>query len=281
MAYDSPGIRGIWAAPLAGMVLRRARYSLNLARARRYNETSLGSGHELGSLELPKSFPIRIHREGLPFIALFGGVSLLLGSFVQPLGWVGLVLTAWCVWFFRDPDRNSPARRGVILSPADGKIVTVGPARAPEELGLGDAPLTRVSIFMNVFNVHVNRVPADGTVSRVHYRPGRFFNASFDKASEHNERQSIRIETADGLDMAVVQIAGLIARRIKCTLVPGQEVKVVERFGIIRFGSRLDVYLPDHVPVLVKVGEKAIGGETVIADTLANAPPPDDEGEMR
>ncbi len=230
---------------------------------------------------MPKSFPIRIASEGLPFIAIFAGVSVLLGMLAAPLGWAGLVLTAWCVWFFRDPDRKSPAGRGVILSPADGKIVTVGPARAPDELGLADAPLTRVSIFMNVFDVHVNRVPADGTVSRVDYRPGRFFNASFDKASEHNERQSILIRTAEGLDLAVVQIAGLIARRIKCTLVPDQEVKAGERFGIIRFGSRLDVYLPDHVPVLVKAGEKAVAGETVIADTLANAPAPDDEGEMR
>ncbi|MCH9013675.1 MAG: phosphatidylserine decarboxylase [Proteobacteria bacterium] len=217
---------------------------------------------------LPKSFPIRINREGLPFIALFGGASVLLGYLAPPLGWAGLVLTAWCVWFFRDPDRDPPARRGVILSPADGKIMTVGPAAAPEELGLADAPMTRVSIFMNVFDVHVNRVPADGTVSRVDYRPGRFFNASLDKASEHNERQSIRIETAEGLDLAVVQIAGLIARRIKCTLVPGQEVKAGERFGIIRFGSRLDVYLPDHVPVLVKAGETAVAGETVIAEVL-------------
>ncbi|MCH7710303.1 MAG: phosphatidylserine decarboxylase [Proteobacteria bacterium] len=230
---------------------------------------------------MPKSFPIRINREGLPFIALFGGASVLLGYLAPPLGWAGLVLTAWCVWFFRDPDRDPPARRGVILSPADGKIMTVGPAAAPEELGLADAPMTRVSIFMNVFDVHVNRVPADGTVSRVDYRPGRFFNASLDKASEHNERQSIRLETAEGLDLAVVQIAGLIARRIKCTLVPGQEVKAGERFGIIRFGSRLDVYLPDHVPVLVKAGETAIAGETVIADTLANAPAPDEGGGTR
>ena len=229
---------------------------------------------------MPKSFPIRINREGLPFIALFGGASLLLGFLAPPLGWAGLVLTLWCAWFFRDPERNPPARRGAILSPADGKIMTVGPAVAPDELGLADAPLTRVSIFMNVFDVHVNRVPADGTVSRVHYRPGRFFNASFDKASEHNERQAVRIETAEGLDLAVVQIAGLIARRIKCTLVPGQEVKAGERFGIIRFGSRVDVYFPDHVRVLVKAGEKAIAGETVIADTLANAPAPDDEGGM-
>jgi phosphatidylserine decarboxylase len=229
---------------------------------------------------LPKSFPIRIAREGLPFIAIFGGVAVLLWALAPPLGWAGLVLTAWCVWFFRDPDRNSPVRRGVILSPADGKIVTVGPAKAPDELGLADAPLTRVSIFMNVFNVHVNRVPADGTVSQVHYRPGRFFNASFDKASEHNERQSVLIRTAEGLDLAVVQIAGLVARRIKCTLLPGQEVKAGARFGIIRFGSRLDVYLPDHVPVLVKVGETAIAGETVIADTFANAPAPGDEGGM-
>lgn len=229
---------------------------------------------------MPKSFPIRIHREGLPFIALFGGASVLLGFLAPPLGWAGLVLTAWCAWFFRDPERHPPARRGAILSPADGKIMTVGPAVAPEELGLADASLTRVSIFMNIFDVHVNRVPAEGTVSRVHYRPGRFFNASFDKASEHNERQAVRIETAEGLDLAVVQIAGLIARRIKCTLVPGQEVKAGERFGIIRFGSRVDVYFPDHVPVLVKAGEKAIAGETVIADTLANAPAPDDEGGM-
>lgn len=228
---------------------------------------------------MPTSFPIRINREGLPFIALFGAASLLLAYLFQPLGWVGLALTVWCAWFFRDPDRHPPSRRGVILSPADGKIVMVGPAAAPEELGLKAAPLTKVSIFMNVFDVHVNRVPVDGTVSKVHYRPGRFFNASFDKASEHNERQSVLIRTAEGLDLGVVQIAGLLARRIKCTLVPGQRVTAGERFGIIRFGSRLDVYFPDRVPALVKVGEKAVAGETVLADTLANAPASGGAGE--
>ncbi len=217
-------------------------------------------------------FPVPINREGLPFIALFAGISLGLGYFAWPLGLAGAAATAWCVWFFRDPDRSAPARRGVIVSPADGRVLRVAPAVPPAELGMGDGPRARISVFMNIFDVHVNRIPADGTVTALHYRRGRFFNASFDKASEHNERQAFRMTTAEGADLAVVQIAGLMARRIKCSLSPGQRVTAGERFGMIRFGSRVDLYLPVDVPALVVVGAKAVAGQTVMADALANAP---------
>ena len=217
-------------------------------------------------------FPVPINREGLPFIALFAGISLGLGYFAWPLGLAGAAATAWCVWFFRDPDRSAPARRGVIVSPADGRVLRVAPAVPPAELGMGDGPRARISVFMNIFDVHVNRIPADGTVTALHYRRGRFFNASFDKASEHNERQAFRMTTAEGADLAVVQIAGLMARRIKCSLSPGQRVTAGERFGMIRFGSRVDLYLPVDVPALVVVGANAVAGETVMADALANAP---------
>ena len=219
-----------------------------------------------------KAFPLPISREGLPFIALFAGISLGLGYFAWPLGVAGAVATAWCVWFFRDPDRTPPARPGVIVSPADGRVIKVGPAPPPAELGMGQAARTRISTFMNIFDVHVNRIPADGTVTALHYRPGRFINASFDKASEHNERLAIRMTTAEGADLAVVQIAGLLARRIKCSLKPGQRVRAGERFGMIRFGSRVDLYLPTGVPALVVAGAKAVAGETVMADALANEP---------
>jgi phosphatidylserine decarboxylase len=160
----------------------------------------------------------------------------------------------------------------VIVSPADGRVLRVAPAVPPAELGMGDGPRARISVFMNIFDVHVNRIPADGTVTALHYRRGRFFNASFDKASEHNERQAFRMTTAEGADLAVVQIAGLMARRIKCSLSPGQRVTAGERFGMIRFGSRVDLYLPVDVPALVVVGAKAVAGQTVMADALANAP---------
>lgn len=221
---------------------------------------------------MTKAFSIPISREGLPFIALFAGVSLSLGYFAWPLGLAGAAATAWCVWFFRDPDRTAPARRGVIVSPADGRVRSVGPAAPPAELGMGEAARTRISIFMNIFDVHVNRIPADGTVTALHYRRGRFFNASFDKASEDNERQAFRMTTAAGADLAVVQIAGLMARRIKCSLSPGQRVTAGERFGMIRFGSRVDLYLPVDVPPLVVAGANAVAGETVMANALADAP---------
>lgn len=206
-----------------------------------------------------------VHREGLPIIAAFVAGTALLWWLWWPLGWIGVVLTAWCIWFFRDPERVVPSVPGAILAPADGRVLALVKAPPPEELGMGYEPRLRISIFMNVFNVHVNRIPADGRITAVHYRPGKFFNASFDKASEHNERQSVRMTTDGGLDIAFVQIAGLVARRIRSTIGVDDVVRAGTRFGIIRFGSRVDVYLPDGVEPLVCEGEITVAGETVLA----------------
>ena len=219
-----------------------------------------------------KSVLVPINRAGWPFIAIFAVASLLLGLLAEPLGWIGVILTAWCAYFFRDPDRVTPARSGLLISPADGRVSAIEPASPPAELEMDERPRTRVSIFMNVFNVHVNRAPADGTVTKVAYHKGKFFNAELDKASEHNERMSLHLQTDEGPDIAVVQIAGLIARRILCYLSGGETVRAGERFGLIRFGSRVDVYLPHDVAPLVSIGQLAIAGETVIADLRAQEP---------
>ena len=212
-----------------------------------------------------------IHKEGYPFIALFAAVNLLAFLFAAWLGWLLLPVTIWCVAFFRDPERKTPEGEDLIICPADGKLLPIVEAVPPVELGLGDAPRPRLSIFMNVFNVHVNRNPVSGSVVAKSYRPGKFFNASFDKASIHNERMSIRLRPAgdDGArDLAVVQIAGLVARRIVCDLTQGQSVVRGQRFGIIRFGSRVDVYLPPGTEILVTPGLKTVAGETVLARFL-------------
>jgi phosphatidylserine decarboxylase len=207
------------------------------------------------------------HPAGKPFI--WGGAAaavvgwLLLGSW---LFWLGAAFTAFCLYFFRDPERVAPTRHNAVVAPADGRVVMVGPAVPPAELGLGDAPRPRVAIFLSVIDVHVNRAPIEGRVTRIAYRHGAFVNAALDKASEENERNALAIRTTDGRDIAVVQIAGLIARRIVCTVREGDMVATGERFGIIRFGSRTDVYLPDGVKPLVSVGQTMIGGETVIAE---------------
>jgi phosphatidylserine decarboxylase len=211
---------------------------------------------------------IPIHREGWPFIAIFLAANLLLSLVSAWLGLLFLPLTLWCVAFFRDPERKSPQGEGLVVSPADGRLLPITSAAPPAELGMGPAPRVRLSIFMDVFNVHVNRNPMDGRVVTLNYRKGRFFNASFDKASEQNERMSIRIRgtgTEDASDLAVVQIAGLVARRIKCDLVCDQQVRRGERFGIIRFGSRLDVYLPPEAKVLVRERQHVRAGETILA----------------
>jgi phosphatidylserine decarboxylase len=208
---------------------------------------------------------IPIHREGWPFIAICVLVNALLFAVAPPAGWVFLAVTIWCIAFFRDPQRKTPAGDGLIVSPADGKLLPIETTATPNELGMGGDKLRRLSIFMNVFNVHVNRNPADGTVVKLSYRPGRFFNASFDKASEQNERMSARIRLEGGSELAVVQIAGLVARRIKCDLVKGQQVRRGARFGIIRFGSRLDVYLPKGAKICVKPGQVVKAGVTVLA----------------
>lgn len=223
-------------------------------------------------MDLLRTVFVPIHTEGYRFIALFALVTLGLFWLAQPLGWIGLALTVWCVCFFRDPPRVTPVREGLIVSPADGVVQSIVAAVPPAELDMGPEPRTRVAVFMNVFNVHVNRCPADGEITALAYRPGKFLNASLDKASDDNERQAIRMTTSDGHDIAFVQIAGLVARRILCTLIEGQTVKCGERFGMIRFGSRVDVYLPDGVEPLVAVGQKAVAGETVLADAAGAEP---------
>ncbi len=220
-----------------------------------------------------------VHREGWRFIAVFALATAVLWWLWTPLGVLGCVLTAWCAYFFRNPDRITPARDGLIVSPADGEVQMIEAAAPPPELGMGDAPRTRISVFMNVFNVHINRIPVDGTIEKLAYRPGKFLNASLDKASEHNERQSVRMRTGDGRELAFVQIAGLVARRIRCWIAEGQTVAAGERFGLIRFGSRVDVYLPDGVSPLVCVGQTGVAGETVLAD-LGSVETPR-EGEIR
>ncbi len=212
----------------------------------------------------PLIFPI--HRAGWPFIVVFGAVTLALGWVWSPLFFVGGVLTVWCVFFFRDPDRVTPSRPGLVVSPADGVVQMVTEAAPPPELDMGPEPLTRISVFMNVFNCHVNRSPVDGTVVKLAYRPGKFFNASLDKASEQNERQAVRLRIPDGRDFACVQIAGLVARRILCDLTLEQTVRAGERIGMIRFGSRVDLYLPKGVAPLAMPGQTAVAGETVLAD---------------
>ncbi len=224
--------------------------------------------------EMRKTVLVPIHRDGWPFIAAFALISLLLGTAVsEALGWLGALATAWCIFFFRDPDRVTPRRGDLVVSPADGLVQAIQPAVPPAELAMPPGPRTRVSIFLNVFDVHVNRVPADGTVTRLAYRPGKFFNAALDKASELNERQSVRLTCQNGRELGFVQIAGLVARRIRCDLKEGQSVRGGERFGLIRFGSRLDVYLPQGVHPLVAVGQRMVAGETVIADLASNEPP--------
>ncbi|MFO1109032.1 MAG: phosphatidylserine decarboxylase [Bradyrhizobium sp.] len=206
-----------------------------------------------------------VHPEGYPFIGGFALASLILFWIWAPLGWIGTVLTVWCALFFRDPVRVTPVRDGVVVSPADGRISMITQVPPPAELGLGDRPLTRISVFMSVFNCHVNRAPVTGRIEKIAYRPGAFINAELDKASEDNERNSLVIGTAQGR-IGVVQIAGLVARRIVCFSKEGQAIGAGERFGLIRFGSRLDVYLPDGAKPLVSVGQTAIAGETVLAD---------------
>ena len=226
-----------------------------------------------------KTILVPINSAGWPFIALFAVIALALGYLAQPLGWVGLVLTLWCVYFFRDPDRVTPTRPGLVIAPADGRVCLVDEAVPPAELDMGDEARPRVCIFMNVFNVHVNRAPMDGTITKIAYRPGKFFNAELDKASEHNERMSLAMDTATGHSIAFVQIAGLVARRILCQVKEGDHIQAGRRFGLIRFGSRVDVYLPKGAQPFLAVGQLTTAGETVVADL--NTDEPKREGEVR
>lgn len=213
-----------------------------------------------------------MHPEGWRFVGIFAVVTLGCFWLWEPLGWVALGLTVWCYYFFRDPVRSVPLGDSLILSPADGVISLIEPAVPPAELGMGPQPLTRVSVFMSVFNCHVNRMPVSGRVETIAYRPGTFVNASLDKASEDNERNALRIELPSGQTLAVVQIAGLVARRILCFAKPGQSLRAGDRFGLIRFGSRLDVYLSPGVAPMVALGQTMIAGESVIADLTSGTP---------
>ncbi|MCW0233903.1 MAG: phosphatidylserine decarboxylase [Ferrovibrio sp.] len=226
-----------------------------------------------------RSVLVPIHREGWKFIAIFAIVTLVLFWVAEPLGWLGVILTCWCAYFFRDPPRVTPVRDGLLISPADGVVQMIERAVPPEELGMGTDARTRISVFMNVFDVHVNRAPVDGVVTALAYRPGKFLNAALDKASIDNERQSMRLRLANGKEIAVVQIAGLVARRILCEAREGQSYKAGERFGLIRFGSRVDVYLEDGMVPLVVTGQRCIAGETVIAEDGATEQPR--TGEVR
>jgi len=225
---------------------------------------------------IKKTLFIPIHPAGFPFIAIFAVVTFILSQFCSELGYIGFVLTLWCVYFFRNPVRMTPVREGLIVSPADGMVQMIVETTLPPELddckGKGDSlcdaeKVTRVSVFLNVFDVHVNRIPANGEITKVVYHPGKFFNASLDKASIHNERSTVLMKLkGHSSSVAFVQIAGLVARRIICQLKAGETVKAGNLYGLIRFGSRVDIYLPTGVNPLVSVGQRMVGGETIIAD---------------
>ena len=214
-----------------------------------------------------KSYLPKINSAGYPFIALFFFVALLLSLFSDFLGWIGFILSLWCVYFFRDPSRVTPDLKNIVVAPADGKIIKIDLSKNPEVLSeKKTSEMQKISIFMNVFNVHVNRIPVSGKIVWLKYIPGTFLNASLDKSSEDNERMIAKIEVYKNVFVYVVQIAGLVARRIKCDLSENQSVNCGERYGIIRFGSRLDIYMPKDFLLKVKTGQLAISGETVVAE---------------
>ena len=210
-----------------------------------------------------------IHPEGYPFIGGFALAALVLFWLWPPLGWIGLIATLWCIYFFRDPPRVTPMREGIVVAPADGRVCQVVSVVPPRELDLGEAPLPRISIFMSVFDCHINRSPVAGRIERIVYRAGTFISADLDKASEDNERNAFVIVTETGQHLAVVQIAGLIARRIVCFARESDLLGAGQRIGMIRFGSRVDVYLPVGTRVLAGEGQIAIAGETMLADLTA------------
>jgi phosphatidylserine decarboxylase len=212
-----------------------------------------------------KSAMVPINREGYPFIAAFGIATLVFALIWQPLFWIGLILTAWCTYFFRDPERVTPVDDMLVVSGADGIVSAVGPAVPPRELGLGSDEMLRISVFMNVLSCHVNRAPVRGRITRIEHRAGKFLNAELDKASQENERNGLVIESPHGA-VGVVQIAGLVARRIVCWVDEGSSISVGERFGLIRFGSRVDVYLPAGARPRVAVGQTSVAGESILAD---------------
>ncbi len=223
--------------------------------------------------------PIKIRPEGRLFITIFFVIAIILFNFAQFLGWIGVILVGWCMYFFRDPDRVTPKDPNLIICPADGVIQLVTNSTPPAELEMGHTQMRRISIFMSVFDCHVNRSPIDGEVIKTAYKPGKFLNASLDKSSEDNERQSLNLQNQDGVIIAVVQIAGLIARRIICWTREGRQLRAGERFGMIRFGSRVDIYLPIKTRILAIPGQRTIGGETPIAQLKTRQK--DRKGEWR
>lgn len=214
----------------------------------------------------------QINKEGWKFFGIFAAITALLAMLWTPLGILGLVCTVWCYYFFRDPERVTPNIKDVVVSPADGIVQMITKVKAPAELEIGDEEFVRVSVFMSVFNVHVNRAPAEGTITKAVYVPGKFLNATLDKASVDNERQMLAMKTASGKDIAFVQIAGLVARRILCFAQDGSTYQAGERFGLIRFGSRLDVYLPQGVELQVCEGQTMVAGETILANLTSGNP---------
>lgn len=213
---------------------------------------------------------VPVHRDGYAFIAAFALAALLLFWIWDPLGWLGVAATAWCVYFFRDPPRVTPTREGLVVAPGDGRICAIDNVVPPPDIDVDEKPRVRISIFLSIFDVHINRAPVGGRVARSVHIPGRFLNAELDRASRENERQCLTIETASGVRVGCVQVAGLVARRIVTFVSEGATVAAGERIGLIRFGSRVDVYLPPGCPALVAVGQRAVGGETVFAEL--NAP---------
>ncbi len=216
---------------------------------------------------------VPIHREGHKFMAIFAAITLLMFMFLPGFfGWIGVVLTVWCAFFFRDPERVTPMREGLVISPADGRVCAIEDVIPPDELQLDSQTCTRVCIFMNVFDVHVNRSPHAGRLTKINYVPGKFVNAELDKASQHNERQAFTLALPNGQQLGVVQIAGLVARRIVKFVNDGDTVGTGERIGLIRFGSRVDVYLPPGKAAQVVIGQRTIAGETVLADLMSDEP---------
>jgi phosphatidylserine decarboxylase len=214
-----------------------------------------------------------LHPDGFKFVAVAVLATLLLFVLWWPAGWLATAVTVWIAYFFRDPWRVTPTREGLLISPADGIVVSIGAVPPPRELTMSDAAVLRIGIFLNIFDVHVTRAPVGGRVAAMCYTKGRFFNASLDKASEDNERLAIRIAPPEGPDIAFVLVAGLVARRIVCDLYEGQQIATGQRIGIIRFGSRVDIYCPAPYVPMVVAGQRMIGGETVLADRLAQEPP--------
>lgn len=207
-----------------------------------------------------------MHPAGRPFVLGFAAATLLLRRLWRPAGVLGGVATAWCAWFFREPKRTAPSRSDVAVAPADGTISEITHALPPAELELGQRLMTRISVFLTIFDVHAQRLPLSGEVRKLQYRPGAFLSADLDKASDDNERNSMLVRADDGTEVVTVQIAGLVARRIVCSIEEGDKGAVGDTYGLIRFGSRVDLYVPTNSRVLVEEGQRTVGGETAVAE---------------